>query len=79
MAGSSEPAFSMLDIEKELLLYRLFIYFATAPFLSILIFQEKLIQFVTFPPYFLFLCYSYRKKFLYISGDYIFVMKGFYT
>ena len=31
MAGSSEPAFLFLDIKMELLLHRLFIYFATAP------------------------------------------------
>ena len=32
MAGSSEPAFLFLSIKMELLLHRLFIYFATAPF-----------------------------------------------
>ena len=31
MAGSSEPAFLFLSIKMELLLHRLFIYFATAP------------------------------------------------
>ena len=35
MAGSSEPAFLFLDIKMELLLHRLFIYFATAPPYSI--------------------------------------------
>ena len=34
MAGSSEPAFLFLDIKMELLLHRLSIYFATAPFLK---------------------------------------------
>ena len=31
MAGSSEPAFLFLSIKMELLLHRLFIYFATPP------------------------------------------------
>ena len=35
MAGSSEPAFLFLDIKRELLLHRLFIYFATAPFFGL--------------------------------------------
>ena len=38
MAGSSEPAFLFLSKKMELMLHRLFIYFATAPsFLGVII------------------------------------------
>ena len=40
MAGSSEPAFLFLSIKMELLLHRLFIYFATAP--SFIYFLRKI-------------------------------------
>ena len=43
MAGSSEPAFLFLGTKRELVLHRLFIYFATAPyyFLIVMMFSSS--------------------------------------